>query len=188
MPTCLETVDVVCMTRPDVFVYPEHPKQALPYERVVGALVPDVGDEPAMIYGETASGERQVELPADMARRLLEAIGLINQYRGLGLVNCHYFSRIVTGTTAASVTESFQPVVRQVRGLSSVSSLELGRIGLIGLGHNEVEHSLVGLGTDSPDSLQSLSGGEELAFADTGSVIDYYQRIYPDQPVGLFAA
>ena len=173
MPASPETSEVVCYTRPDIFAHTTSTTQVLPYERIVGARILGEVQVLAMIDGESATGERPLRLPVDMANRLLHAIGVINRYSGLGVMNCHYFSRIVSGAPEVGLRASWGPVTHKIGELSPASTIDLGRIGLIGFGAHEAAHSLVGLGDDSPDSLQSLSGGEELAFADNDEVVGH---------------
>lgn len=176
MITPCERVDIVAFTKSDIFGTSIDRTKRIPYQRVValwhkdGVFGQHVGDR-----NTSGRDERVLSLSPVVGARLMSVFTAIKEGRQ---VNCHWFSREISGMQL-----SREEPECNFEDLPVVDHLPVGSMGVIGVKGYGVPHSIgYGLGDES---LQVMSAGAELGFADNTSVVEYYRRVYTDRTVNL---
>ena len=179
------------LTSPDTF--PTGNTISIPYHRVQEIYLPDgfFGQSVRVIdeKGVKSSSELMIHLPRLMADGLIVAAQAI---KSGSEVNCHRFSRFLTGGGSVDEVEKFEPVLRDITSRPRVDGLPVGAIGLVGVDGWGAVHSIVGLGEESFDGLQVMSYRGEIGVASNSDVVagyrGLYNRIDKKREVDLYAA
>jgi hypothetical protein len=177
MITPVETMEIVAFTRPDEFDGLGDRGISFAYQRVVGLWHRD-GSFGRHIGREDTRGrdERVLSLSPLVGSRLMNCFSAIIEGQE---VNCHRFSREISGMPLANT----EPIVN-FHGLPVVEHLPEGSMGVIGISGYGVPHSIgYGLGDES---LQVMSPGGELGFANNKYVIEFYRQTYQDNSANLY--
>ncbi len=176
MRTPTERVNIVAFTKADEFSALGDKTKRFPYQRVValwhndGFFGQHIGER-----NTSARDERVLSLSPQVGSRLMSSFSAILEGQE---VNCHRFARDITGMPSSTT----EPVL-EFDGLPIVGALPEGSLGIIGVEGYGVAHSIgYGLGDTS---LQVMSSGGELGFADNNAVVDFYRQLYPSRVVNL---
>ncbi len=130
-----------------------------------------------MFEGECPMAERRLQLTPVLGRRLLSAMHKLAQNE---TVNCHKFSRIMSGEPLRNNAEDEEPLIERPNVDTAVTRLALGQVGVIST-EIGVWHSVVGLGPENPESLQVMSINGELGLCSLASTRDFYERLFAQE-------
>jgi len=169
---------VVVFTRPDVIRGLSSYGPACPYDRIVG-MWQQIGEgvRHFMLYDEDPISERRIQLTATMSRRLMRS--MLRLYHD-EVVNCHKFSRIMSGVALENGEQDFEPLTNAPIG-PGVTGMKLGEVGVISTNSVGVLHSMVGLGAENPDSLQVMSIEGELGLCSNKDMLDFYEQLFAEE-------
>ncbi len=158
----------------------------LPYDRiaVLSTLGEEVGVLPTRGYTE-----RRLDLPGDMAEKLLAAAKIAAEERknptieGPLRINCHLAARLFAGMEL-----SLDAPFTIKDGVEVATRLKLGEIGVLGSFDPDDEpwHSVVGMGEDSTECIQEIWGWGELGISELNAVLNYLQLFVPGRKVAMF--
>lgn len=122
-----------------------------------------------------------------------QAAERVMQFFTLGLadINCHLFARYVAGVELTGRQSDYWPHLAPVHDrdeLDTVEKLKNGQPGTIllrGTDAGGLIHSLVGLGEDTPESLQVLSVRGEVGLVNYDDMMQFYEELHPEADLTL---